>query len=96
MKKLLALLAFASLAFAATPAITDTLKRVQFYPETGKAIAEFEKSVVIDGITLAQPWTQISWSVGANKTVTVAGKSYSYSEVTAAVLAIVEQEKAAQ
>lgn len=96
MKKLLALLAFASLAFAATPVITDTLKRIQFYPETGKAIAEFEKSVTIDGVTLAQPWTQVTWQVGADKSVTVAGKTYTYSEVTAAVLAIVAQEKATQ
>ncbi len=98
MKKVLLFLALAGALLAASPAITDTLKRVQFYPETGKIVAEFESSALVNGQTLVVPgpWSQVSWQAGANKTVTVGERTYTYAEVSAAVLAIVAQEKSAQ
>lgn len=91
---ILSVLAFLALG-AAEPVVTEALVRIQTDPATGRAQAYFEKTVTIDGIAYAQPWQEVSWSLGAEKTVTIGDKTLTYAEVFAAVKAIAEQEKAA-
>lgn len=86
-------LAVAGIAVAASaPVITEALVRVQCDPASGQAQAFFEKTVTIDGQSFRQPWTSVSWATGSDKTVTVDGKTYTYAEVMAAVVAIANQE----
>jgi hypothetical protein len=79
------------------PIITTTLQRIQTDPqgESPVATAFFEKKTTIDGQVFVSPWTQVTWPLLSDKTVTVGGKTYSYAEVSAAVTAIAHQELAA-
>lgn len=86
-------LAVAGIAVAASaPVITEALVRIQCDPASGQAQAFFEKTVTVDGQAFRQPWTSVSWATGSDKTVTVDGKTYTYAEVMAAVVAIANQE----
>jgi hypothetical protein len=79
------------------PIITTTLQRIQTDPqgESPVATAFFEKKTTIDGQVFVSPWTQVTWPLLSDKTVTVGGKTYTYAEVSAAVTAIAHQELAA-
>ena len=89
---LLCILAFFALG-AGEPVVTEALVRIQTDPATGRAQAFFEKTVTIDGVDYRQPWQEVSWELGAEKSVTVGEKTLTYSEVFAAVKAIAEQER---
>lgn len=93
MKKIILFLALVGLAGAASaPTVTESLVRIQCDPASGQVQAFFEKTVTIDGQSFRQPWTSVSWATGSDKTVTVDGKTYTYAEVMAAVVAIANQE----
>ena len=92
----LACLLVAGIALAQVVTTTEQLVRIQTDPATGRVQAFFEKSVTIEGVSYKQPWTEVSWAIGADKMVTVGEKTYTYAEVLAAAQAIAEQEKAAQ
>lgn len=86
-------LALVGLAGAASaPTVSESLVRIQCDPAGGQVQAFFEKTVTIDGQSFRQPWTSVSWATGSDKTVTVDGKTYTYAEVMAAVVAIANQE----
>lgn len=74
---------------------TTSLVRIQTDPASGSVQAFFENSTVVDGVTYSKPWEQVSWAIGAEKTVTSGGKTYTYAEVLNAAVAIAEQERAA-
>lgn len=93
---LLCLLPVALCTAASAPTITETLVRIQTDPASSQVQAFFEKTVTVDGVEFRQPWSQVSWAIGADKTVTVAGKTYTYAEVLAAAVAIAQQERAEQ
>ena len=90
-----ALLGFASVA-QTPPVATETLRRIQTDPAIGTVSAYFEKSVTVDGVTYAQPWQSVTWALAADKTVTASGRTYSYSEIFSAVLAVAKQERELQ
>ena len=93
MKKLILFFALVGLAGAASaPTVSESLVRIQCDPAGGQVQAFFEKTVTIDGQSFRQPWTSVSWATGSDKTVTVDGKTYTYAEVMAAVVAIANQE----
>lgn len=101
MKKLaLLILVAASLAcFAASsPTVVTTLQRVQTDPQGDNptATAYFEQKTVVDSQVFVAPWTSVSWALKSDKTVTVGTTTMTYSEVSAFVLAIAEQERTAQ
>lgn len=75
----------------ATSQPTEQLVRIQSEVATGDVIAFFEKSVVIEGVTYAQPWQSVSWN-NSDKTVTVNGVTMTYAEVMQFVVAIANQE----
>lgn len=77
---------------ASAPTVSESLVRIQCDPASGQVQAFFEKTVTIEGQSFRQPWTSVSWTTGSDKTVTVDGKTYSYAEVVAAVVAIANQE----
>lgn len=91
---LITVLAFLALG-AGAPVVTEALVRIQTDLASGRAQAFFEKTVTIDGVDYRQPWQEVSWDLGADKTVTVAETTYTYSEVFAAVQAIAALERAA-
>jgi hypothetical protein len=76
------------------PIITTTLQRIQTDPqgEAPIATAFFEKKTVIDGQTYVAPWTQVTWPLLSDKTVTVGELTLTYAQVSAAVTAIAYQE----
>jgi hypothetical protein len=76
------------------PIITTTLQRVQTDPqgEAPIATAFFEKKTIIDGQTYVAPWTQVTWPLKSDKTVTVGDLTLTYAQVSAAVTAIAYQE----
>jgi hypothetical protein len=76
------------------PIITTTLQRVQTDPqgEAPIATAFFEKKTIIDGQTYVAPWTQVTWPLLSDKTVTVGDLTLTYAQVSAAVTAIAYQE----
>ncbi len=80
---------------AAEATVTESLQRIQCEIPAGRAQAFFEKSTTVGGQTFKSPWTEVSWQVGAEKTVTVNGTTYTYAEVMAAIVAIAQQEKTA-
>lgn len=85
---------FAFLALGAgEPIVTEALIRIQTDPASGRAQAYFERTVTIDGIAYRQPWQEVSWELGAARSVTVGEKTYTYAEVFAAVQAIAQQER---
>ncbi len=98
MKKLIiaiiAGLLLAASAFSQT--VTEVLVRIQSDPPQKTATAFFEKTIVVDGTTFQQPWQSVTWKADSDKTVKVNGKTYTYSEINAAVAAIAVQEKEAQ
>jgi hypothetical protein len=79
------------------PIITTTLQRVQTDPqgEAPIATAYFEKKTIIDGQTYVAPWTQVTWPLLSDKTVTVGELTLTYAQVSAAVTAIAYQENGA-
>jgi len=79
------------------PIITTTLQRVQTDPqgEAPIATAFFEKKTIIDGQTYVAPWTQVTWPLLSDKTVTVGELTLTYAQVSAAVTAIAYQENGA-
>jgi hypothetical protein len=79
------------------PIITTTLQRIQTDPqgEAPIATAYFEKKTIIDGQTYVAPWTQVTWPLLSDKTVTVGELTLTYAQVSAAVTAIAYQENAA-
>jgi hypothetical protein len=79
------------------PIITTTLQRIQTDPqgEAPIATAFFEKKTVIDGQTYVAPWTQVTWPLLSDKTVTVGELTLTYAQVSAAVTAIAYQENGA-
>ncbi len=89
---LITVLAFLALG-AGEPVVTEALVRIQTDPASGRAQAFFERTVTIDGVAYAQPWQEVSWDLGAEKTVTVGEQTYTYAEVFAAVQAIAQQER---
>jgi hypothetical protein len=76
------------------PIITTTLQRIQTDPqgEAPIATAFFEKKTIIDGQTYVAPWTQVTWPLKSDKTVTVGDLTLTYAQVSAAVTAIAYQE----
>jgi hypothetical protein len=76
------------------PIITTTLQRIQTDPqgEAPIATAFFEKKTIIDGQTYVAPWTQVTWPLLSDKTVTVGDLTLTYAQVSAAVTAIAYQE----
>jgi hypothetical protein len=76
------------------PIITTTLQRIQTDPqgEAPIATAFFEKKTTIDGQTYVAPWTQVTWPLLSDKTVTVGDLTLTYAQVSAAVTAIAYQE----
>jgi hypothetical protein len=76
------------------PIITTTLQRIQTDPqgEAPIATAYFEKKTIIDGQTYVAPWTQVTWPLLSEKTVTVGELTLTYAQVSAAVTAIAYQE----
>ena len=76
------------------PIITTTLQRVQTDPqgEAPIATAYFEKKTIIDGQTYVAPWTQVTWPLLSDKTVTVGELTLTYAQVSAFVTAIAHQE----
>lgn len=93
LRSLILSIALVGLAGAASaPTVTESLVRIQCDPAGGQVQAFFEKTVTIDGQSFRQPWTSVSWATGSDKTVTVDGKTYTYAEVMAAVVAIANQE----
>jgi len=89
---IITVLAFLALG-AGEPVVSEALVRIQTDPATGRAQAFFEKTVTVDGIAYRQPWQEVSWELGAAKSVTVGEKTYTYAEVFAAVQAIAQQER---
>jgi hypothetical protein len=79
------------------PIITTTLQRIQTDPqgEAPIATAFFEKKTIIDGQTYVAPWTQVTWPLLSDKTVTVGDLTLTYAQVSAAVTAIAYQENGA-
>jgi hypothetical protein len=79
------------------PIITTTLQRIQTDPqgEAPIATAFFEKKTIIDGQTYVAPWTQVTWPLLSDKTVTVGELTLTYAQVSAAVTAIAYQENGA-
>jgi hypothetical protein len=79
------------------PIITTTLQRIQTDPqgEAPIATAYFEKKTIIDGQTYVAPWTQVTWPLKSDKTVTVSDLTLTYAQVSAAVTAIAYQENGA-
>ena len=79
------------------PIITTTLQRIQTDPqgEAPIATAFFEKKTIIDGQTYVAPWTQVTWPLKSDKTVTVGDLTLTYAQVSAAVTAIAYQENGA-
>jgi len=76
------------------PIITTTLQRIQTDPqgEAPIATAFFEKKTIIDGQTYVAPWTQVTWPLLSDKTVTVGDLTLTYAQVSAFVTAIAHQE----
>jgi hypothetical protein len=76
------------------PIITTTLQRIQTDPQGDAPIATafFEKKTIIDGQTYVAPWTQVTWPLLSDKTVTVGDLTLTYAQVSAAVTAIAYQE----
>ena len=78
---------------------TDTsLARIQTDPvgDNPQATAFFNSTTTIDGVVYAAPWTSASWPILAtDKTVTVYGLTLTYAQVSALIVAIAYQEKAA-
>ena len=76
------------------PIITTTLQRIQTDPQGDAPIATafFEKKTIIDGQTYVAPWTQVTWPLLSDKTVTVGELTLTYAQVSAAVTAIAYQE----
>lgn len=101
MKLLLALLSAAASAVAfadnppAVPAPTEQLVRIQSEVASGDVTAFFEISVTVDGVVYRKPWQSVSWNA-SSKTVTVDGRTLTYSEVMRLVVAIAAQERAEQ
>jgi hypothetical protein len=79
------------------PIITTTLQRIQTDPqgEAPIATAYFEKKTIIDGQTYVAPWTQVTWPLLSDKTVTVGELTLTYAQVSAAVTAIAYRENGA-
>lgn len=90
----LGLVALLSLA-AVTVTTSEKLVRIQSEVQTGDVTAFFEKSVTVDGTTYVQPWESVSWN-SSDKTVTVNGETKTYHDVMVFVVAIAQQERAAQ
>jgi len=78
------------------PIITTTLQRVQTDPQGDAPIATafFEQKTTIDGQVFVAPWTQVTWPLRSDKTITIGELTLTYAEVSAFVVAIAEQEKA--
>ena len=76
------------------PIVVTTLQRIQTDPqgEAPIATAYFEKKTIIDGQTYVAPWTQVTWPLLSDKTVTVGELTLTYAQVSAAVTAIAYQE----
>jgi hypothetical protein len=76
------------------PIITTTLQRIQTDPqgEAPIATAYFGKKTIIDGQTYVAPWTQVTWPLLSDKTVTVGDLTLTYAQVSAFVTAIAYQE----
>ena len=78
---------------------TETfLARIQTDPtgENPTATAFFGSATTIDGVVYQAPWTSVNWPLNADTTVTVDGTTMTYAQVSAFVVAIAYQEKAAQ
>lgn len=84
-----------ALAQSPAPAPTEQLVRIQSEGASGDVTAFFETSVTVDGIVYRKPWQSVSWNA-SSKTVTVDGRTLTYSEVMRLVVAIAAQERAAQ
>jgi hypothetical protein len=78
------------------PIIITTLQRIQTDPqgEAPIATAFFEQKTTIDGQVFVAPWTQVTWPLRSDKTITIGELTLTYAEVSAFVVAIAEQEKA--
>jgi hypothetical protein len=76
--------------------VSESLFRIQTDIPTGRVQGFFKRSVTVNGETFEQPMAEVSWEIGADKSVTVGGKTYTYAEVLGAVLAIANQERAEQ
>jgi hypothetical protein len=76
------------------PIVTTTLQRIQTDPQGDNPIATafFEKTTVIDEQKYVSPWTQVTWPLLSDKTVTVGKLTLTYAQVSAAVTAIAYQE----
>lgn len=76
------------------PIVVTTLQRIQTDPqgEAPFATAYFEQKTVIDGQTYVAPWTQVTWPLRSDKTVTIGELTLTYAQVSAFVTAIAHQE----
>jgi len=78
-----------------TPIVTEALVRIQSEIQSGAVTAFFEKSAAVDGVTYRQPWASVDWNAG-DTLVAVNGQTMTYSQVMQFVVAIANQERAAQ
>lgn len=94
---LLALAASALLVAAVSVTPYENLVRIQSETQTGDVTAFFESGVIVDSVKYPNSagWESVSWNNGT-KTVTVGGKTMTYAEVMQFVVAIAQQERAAQ
>lgn len=78
------------------PVITTSLARIQTDPQAVNPVATafFSKTIETDGAKFEAPWASVSWPLASDKTVVVGENTYTYAEVSAAVVAIAYQEKA--
>jgi len=78
------------------PIVVTTLQRIQTDPQ-GKLLSQLpflSRRPSFDGQTYVAPWTQVTWPLRSDKTITIGELTLTYAEVSAFVVAIAEQEKA--
>jgi hypothetical protein len=100
-KPFLALLAVIALSVSAqvqAPTVTDSLMSIRIDSGSPVTIALFQKTIALGSVSYPQPWEQLGWNKSSIRTITYVfnGKSTteSYAQVTAALVAIANQERA--
>jgi hypothetical protein len=78
-----------------TSTVNTYLARIQTDPQgdNPQATAFFGQDTIVDGVTYSAPWTSVVWPLVSDKTVTVDGLTLTYTQVSAFVTAIANQEK---
>lgn len=78
------------------PIVDTSLVRIQTDPQGANAVASafFRNAVTVDGVTYESPWTQVSWPILSEETVTLGDLTLSYAQVSAFVTAVAYQVRA--